>query len=117
MDRVRVATELELEYYTGTDIPGKQYVNTPVDPEFTEELTLTIRPDELDGDPRVDVLGGRRPQVNLVGTARALEALGKYLIALARLNTADPDPHEHFEDLRNADGGTVHLIVHRTKGS
>jgi hypothetical protein len=24
-----------------------------------------------------------------------------------------PLPHEYFEDVRNADGGTVHLIVHR----
>lgn len=112
-NRVRVPTEVELEYYAGTDVPGKTYVNMPVDPDFTEELTLTIRLDDLDADPRVDVLGGRRPQINLAGTPRALEALGRYLIALARLNTADPDPHEHFEDVRNSDGGTVHLIVRR----
>jgi len=111
--RLKVAAELELEYYAGTDVPGKRYASMPVDAEFTEELTVSIRVDDPEADPRVDPLGGRRPQVNLVGTPRALEALGKYLIALARLRTVDPDPHEHFEDVRNADGGTVHLIVHR----
>jgi hypothetical protein len=39
----------------GTDIPGKKYVNVLVDPDFIEELTFTIRLDDLDTDPRVDV--------------------------------------------------------------
>jgi hypothetical protein len=111
--RVQVRAEVELEYWTGTDIPGQRYLNMPVDPDFTNELEVAIRFDDLEADPRVRIQGDRRPQVNLVGSPRALEAFGRYLIALARLDSADPDPHEHFEDVRNADGGTVHLIVHR----
>jgi hypothetical protein len=110
--RVKVPAEVTLEYWSGKDIPGRKYVNFPVDPEFTAELTLSIS-DDSEADPRVRVLGGRRPQVNFEGTPRALEAFGKYLIALARVNTANPNLHMHFEDVRDAYGDTAHLIVRR----
>ena len=112
--RTAVTTAITLEYWVGNDIPGVSYENAPVEPEFVDEITIALRSDDAAiVDPRTPLYGGR-PQVHLVGTTRALEAFGKYLIALARLETADPDPHEHFESVRNADGGTVHLIVHRT---
>ena len=110
--RVKVPTEVTLEYWSGKDVPGRKYVNVPVDPEFTAELTLSIS-DDGEADPHACVLGGRRPQVNFEGTPRALEEFGKYLIALARLKTADPNPHAHFEDVRDAYGDTAHLIVRR----
>jgi hypothetical protein len=109
---IRVPVEVELVYHGGKDIPGRVYRHTPVDPQFTAELTLTIRFDDV-ADPRLDPLGGRRPQVDFAGTPRALEAFGTYLIAMARLETTDPSPHTHFEEVQNFDGGTVHLIVRR----
>ncbi|MBX6331320.1 MAG: hypothetical protein IRY91_05675 [Gemmatimonadaceae bacterium] len=112
--RVAVPTNVVLEYWQGRDLPGVVYENTPVDPEHTDELTIALRSDEPDdtSDPRTPLFLGR-PQVHFAGTPRALEAFGRYLIALARLETADPNPHEHFEDVQNADGGTIHLIVRR----
>jgi len=113
-DRVAVPTNVVLEYWQGHDIPGHVYENAPVDPEYTDELTIALRSDEPDDaiDPRTPLFMGR-PQIHFAGTPRALEAFGTYLIALARLESADPDLHEHFEDVQHADGGTVHLIVHR----
>jgi len=89
------------------------YGRRPLDPELTDEIGVAVYPD--DGTTGVpDFLRSTPLQVQLSGTPRALEALGTYLIALARLETADPDPHEHFEDVRNVHaGGTLHLIVRR----
>lgn len=117
-ERVSVPANLTLEYWSGDDIPGKVYESMPVEPEHTDELMLALRSDEERDfqDPRTPLLADR-PQVHLAGSPRALEAFGRYLIALARLQTDDEDPHEHFEEVQNADGGTVHLIVHRSGGA
>lgn len=115
-ERISLPTEIILEYWKGEDVPGRIYSNAPVDPDFTGELTVAVRSDDDDTDPRTPLFSGR-PQVHFAGTPRALEAFGRYLIALARLQTADSDPQEHFEDVQNADGGTTHLIVHRTLAS
>ena len=114
-ERLSIAAALTLEYWSGRDVPDQQYQSMPVEPEHTNELVVALRSDEEDDsrDPRAPLFDGR-PQVHLAGSPRALEALGLYLIALARLATEDPDPHEHFEDVQNGDGGTVHLIIHRS---
>jgi len=112
-EKVSVTAQIPLEYWRGEDVPGVVYQNVPIEPEHTDELVMAIRSDDGGDDPRERVVDGR-PQVHLAGTPRALEAFGRYLIALARLETLDPDVHEHFEDVQNDDGGTVHLIVHRT---
>lgn len=108
-------TELVLSYVTGVDDPERGiYTTRPVEPAFTDELRVAvyIDDDETVGFPRE--LQGKRLQVQLGGSARALEALGTYLIALARLESPDPDPHEHFEDVGDERGGTMHVIVRRT---
>lgn len=110
--RKSITAEIALEYWRGEEVEGQVYRNAPVEPAHTDELTVAIRSDDGTADAREPVVPGR-PQVHLAGTPRALEAFGRYLIALARLETIDPDVHEHFEDVRNDDGGTVHLIVRR----
>jgi hypothetical protein len=104
---------LRLEYSGGKDErDGGIYGNHPLDPKFSNELVVAVRSDT---DPLAHWSGakGDRPQVHLAGSARALEELGRYLIALARLDTKDPEPHAHFHDVRNPDGGTVHLMPRR----
>jgi len=113
-DKISVAAQISLEYWVGQDVAGVVYENMPVDPVYTNELALAIRSDDGDGDPRRPVTLGR-PQVHLAGTSRALEELGRYLIGLARLQTLDPDVHDHFEDVQNEDGGTVHLVIRLVK--
>ena len=57
-------------------------------------------------------------QVNLWGTSDDYRELGRYLLALAALDTsADPNFHQHHDGLRSADGRTqLHLIVRRSQG-
>jgi hypothetical protein len=108
------STTVTLSYVAGEEDPERGiFGRRPLDPEFTDELGVAVYPD--DGTTGVpEFLRSTPLQVQLSGTPRALEALGTYLIALARLETADPNPHEHFEDVRNVHaGGTLHLIVRR----
>lgn len=112
-DKRQVPIELLLEYWNQGERPGIFYGNAPVHPAHTDELTIAIRcDDDSVEDPRAQIVFCR-PQVHLVGTARSLEEFGRYLIALARLETSDPNPHDHFEDVQSDDGGAVHLIVRR----
>ena len=111
-DRISVPIDVTLEYWCGEEASERPNAHTPVDPAFTNELTIAVRSDEDGIDPRYQPFLGRA-QVHLAGTPRSLEEFGRYLIALARLETGEPDPHDHFEDVQNGEGATVHLIVHR----
>ena len=103
---------IELRYDTGVDLPERGiYRNQAIEPDTGSELLIDVHMlDEAD-----DTLPGNpyQRQVHLVGTAAGLEALGVYLIALARLKTADPEPHGHFDDVRTSEGGTISLIPRR----
>jgi hypothetical protein len=102
---VETSAAVTLAYVAGEEDPGRGiFGGRPLDPEFTDEIGVAVYPD--DGTTGVpEFLRSTPLQVRLSGTPRALEALDTYLIALARLETADPNPHEHFEDVRNAHAG------------
>ncbi len=103
---------IELQFHTGRDEPERGiYRNHAVTPAYGDELLIEIH--ELDKPDEVLAGNPYQRQVHLVGTAAGLEALGTYLIALARLKTADPEPHGHLDDVRAADGGTISLIPRR----
>jgi hypothetical protein len=105
---------VRLRYRTGPDDPARGIFYTrPYEPEFTTELRVGAYLEDREPDPLPELLRTARLQIELAGTPRALESLGTYLIALAHLQTADPSPHEHIEDLRSEHGGAVHLIVRR----
>lgn len=108
--RKRETVTFELEYWSGPESENR-YTNMPVPPRYTAELVIGVRTNT--GGPAQERVIKGRPQVHFAGSPRALEAFGKYLIALANVRTRDPAPHDHFESVRNDDGGTVHLIVHR----
>lgn len=115
-DIAQTAVEVTLAYYRGEDDPEEGiFATRPVDPEFTNELKIAVYIEDDSVGPPPEVLRKGPLQVQLSGTSRALEAFGTYLVALARLDTADPDPHEHFEDVGNEHGGTLHLIVRRNE--
>jgi hypothetical protein len=103
---------IELRYNTGEEEPERGiYRNQATEPEAGPELLIAVHqltePDDvLPGNPF-------QRQVHLVGTPAGLEALGTYLIALARLQTSDPEPHGHLDDVHAADGGTISLIPRR----
>jgi hypothetical protein len=110
-EKVERAT-IELRFHTGRDEPERGiYRNQATEPDNSDQLLIAIHqltePDDvLPGNPF-------QRQVHIVGTAAGLEALGTYLIALARLKTADPEPHGHLDNVRSADGGTISLIPRR----
>jgi hypothetical protein len=105
--------EISLQYSGGKDEPEKRvFRNFPIDPAFSSELVIAIASDNDPGGVRWDSSSHGRPQVHLAGSARALEELGRYLIALARLETKDPDPSTSLE-VSNADGGTARLLPRR----
>ena len=112
-DTVRSPVQLELMYYGGDDDPARGIFNRrPVEPDYTKELRFGVYfDDDSIGVP--PELAGRPLQIEFAGSARALEAFGTYLIALARLHTADSDPHEHFEEIAGEHGANVHLVVRR----
>ena len=105
--------QLKLLYTGGHDNPERGvFRNQVVEPKHTSELVVAVRSD-VDPSATWTTASGERPQIHLAGSARALEELGRYLIALARLETADPEPYGSLEDVRNADGGTVRLLPRR----
>jgi hypothetical protein len=114
-NRSKVVIQLPLDYTVGQDDPSRGiYRNSVVPPKHSRELTIVVqRPAELlDGiedDPELDL----RPQVHVVGSSRALEELGRYFIALARLQTADPSPYGSIDDVQDGTGGTVRLLPRR----
>jgi hypothetical protein len=109
---------IRLRYRVGPDDPERGvYYTFPVEPRFTSELRIGAYLEDVDPDPLPPILKGGVLQIELAGTPRALEALGTYLIALARLETQDPNPHEHIEDVMHEGGGSVHLIIRRERGT
>ena len=108
MKRITHTVEIALDYMSGRDEPAKGiFRNHPVQPEIDERLLIAVRGFNGQGTK------GIQPQVHLVGTASALEELGKYLIALARVETADPEPYGSFDNVRDADGGMLRLLPRR----
>ncbi len=104
---------VRLAYSAGRDDPARGiFRRMPIDPLFTDELTIAIRSDEAP-EARWSGTVGDRPQVHLAGTARALDELGRYLIALARLETEDREPYTSLDDVQLADGGTVRFLPRR----
>lgn len=107
--------EVALEYTGGKDQPERGiFRNYPVDPKHTGELVIAIRSeqDPVRDRPYNPAQHGA-PQVHLAGTPRALEELGRYFIALARLDSDDPEPSGSLDNVRNADGGTLRVIPRR----
>jgi hypothetical protein len=103
---------VELSYHSGIDLPADGvFVRRPVDPDYTDEIILGVYDDESESFGFPAALTGMRLQIELAGSRRALDSFGTYLIALAKLQSEDPDLHEHFDDVTDARGGTVHLVV------
>lgn len=116
--KTRVIVELQLDYRVGKDEPERGiYRNAAVPPKFTRELTVAVRRrDVLQVTPYNAATDGP-PQVHIAGSPRALEELGRYLVALARLETHDPEPYGWIDNARNADGGMARVVLRRVSGT
>ena len=89
----------------------------PVMPGEVSNLVIAIRdhPEWIGDDDGDFPENPSQLQVHLIGTASQLEALGTYLIALGRMESAEPEYYDSFDDVRYADGGTVRLIPRLVK--
>lgn len=115
MTHTRGQVEIVLEYTTGEDDPdARVFRRYPIPPDSLGGLALAIR-DYPGAEEGVFPENPSQLQVHLIGTADALEALGTYLIALARLDTSNPEPTGSLDDVRNVDGGTIRLIPRRVQ--
>ena len=90
------------------------------DPKVSKAFGFNVLPEQEDADgsfgPAVDGQSYEGAfQVNLWGTSADFRELGRYLLALAELDaSADPDFHQHHDELRSEDGRTrVDLIVRK----
>ena len=92
--------------------PKRRINPYPRAPRRSTELIVAVRDLELD-DPPIFPENPTQFQVHLAGTTAALKELGNYLIALSQSKRVDPEPYESLNDVRNADGGTVRLILRR----
>lgn len=120
--RLQKVVELPLEYRIGRDEPEKGiYRNSVVPPKYVDELAVVVRHpsdelSELAGDPDFDLT----TQIHIVGSGRALEELGKYFVALARLETEDKEPYGSIDDVPDGSSGTLRILprrVEHTKGT
>jgi hypothetical protein len=89
------------------------------DPVLGPQLGFNVLPETPSevADSTVPDLDGYEGalQVNLWGTSDDYRALGRYLLAIAELDTtADPGFHQHHEGLQSSDGRTrLNLIVRK----
>ena len=111
--RKTVDITIGVEYSTGKDEPSRGiFRNQAIQPSIDREIAIAIREHEPEDVP-VFIDNPTQKQVHLIGTARGLEQLGAYLIALARLETSDPEPYGSFDDVLDVDGGTIRLLPRR----
>ena len=89
------------------------YVEASPENRAKHTVSRAVYSPEIEGDVTVRIhdTGKSDVQVELNGTARALEELGVFLVALGRLDSNDPSPHEHFQFRSGAKA--VELIVRR----
>ncbi len=113
MKRIVEKIPIEIVRYEGVeDAATGRFEGGVEEPSFLDELEVQIADDSA-YDAATDALSPTgRVQLHLRGSRRAYFELGRYLVALSRHQTADPDPHDHLEAPRNSAGGTLHLIVH-----
>lgn len=109
---------IRLDYVShGRDDPARGVFRTRVaDPARADELVIAVR-DDAHPERAVFLDPHLRPQIHLAGTVAGLEELGRALIALARLETQDPEPYLSIDDVAHADGGDARLIIRRLAGT
>lgn len=104
---------ITLRYSGGDDEPERRvFRNYPLLPTLGTDLMISVS--ELD-EASGDLENPFQLQVHIVGTSKGLEELGTYLIALARLDSSDPEPYGSFDDIPLAGGGTIRLLPRRVE--
>ena len=107
--------EITLEYYPSDfDEKAGIYYGGVEEPRYIDELLFDICEDEEFDEEKDDFVKSGKFQLVISGRDKALEELGKYLIAFSRYKTKDPDFHDHFDDIKNSNNeDAVNLIVRK----
>lgn len=106
-----VEATIILRYSGGADEPERRvFRNYPLLPDLGSDLMISVT--ELD-EASENLENPFQVQVHIVGTSRGLEELGTYLVALARLESNDPEPYGSFDDIPLSGGGTIRLLPRR----
>ncbi|CAA9352654.1 MAG: hypothetical protein AVDCRST_MAG40-2986 [uncultured Gemmatimonadaceae bacterium] len=115
--------EVELRFLDGDAVverPRGVFRGGVPDPELTEQFGFNVLParehDHGGFGPDLDAQSHSGAfQINLWGTAADYRELGRYLLAIAELDaSADPDFHQHHDEVMSADGRTrLDLIVRK----
>ncbi len=99
--------------------PGHFFGGVP-DPHVGSNIQFTVHSEELDEAGLLNPVSGAPTvagafQINVYGTSNGYRELGRYLLALAELDAgADPDFHQHLDDLLSADLRThLHVILRK----
>jgi hypothetical protein len=109
---------VEVAYFVGKEDPKRGiFRGGPQMSPFLNELIIDSSVDEVYDESSDTLKPSGKMQLNLYGTKRAYMALAQYLLSLCELETADPDYHDHWDDIRNSDGKeSIHLIMHAPIG-
>jgi hypothetical protein len=73
------------------------------EPQHLNELTIGVNDRELFDFEKDRFVPTGDLQVQISGSRRALYEFGRYLVALSKLETEDPDYHDHFDGPRLPD--------------
>ena len=99
------------------------FVGGVIEPKLAGELDFNVRREVLDENDILNPVIGEDTleaafQINLWGTSQGFRELGRYLLALAELDTGKDDSfHEHHEVV-SGDGRThMHIIVRKPTDS
>ncbi|MEZ4699786.1 MAG: hypothetical protein R2834_05615 [Rhodothermales bacterium] len=104
---------LTLEYMQGRSRPEDGYFEGGVaGPQHLEQLGVCVQKELRLNMVTDEMEETGAMQVSISGNRDVLFNLGRYLVAVARLDTEDPDYHDHFDSLKHVNGcAPCRLIV------
>jgi hypothetical protein len=120
---IRKTIEVELKFYDNGRVIRKQpghFAGGVPDPKIGNNITFTVHRQIPDEDGLLNPIVGEDTiqgslQINIYGNSKGYRELGKYLLALAELDTTEDEGfHEHHDKLTSSDGRThMHVILRK----
>jgi hypothetical protein len=117
----RKTIEVELKFYgNGRVIQEKlgHFVGSVPAPKINNNVTFTVHRQVSDEDGILNPVAGEETvegsfQINVYSNSKGYRELGKYLLALAELETTEDEGfHDHHDELTSSDGRThLHMIL------
>jgi len=100
--------------------PKGTFLGGVSEPPLSSKFGFNVLPEWEDSESGSGPISGASSyegtmQVNLWGTAGDYRELARHLLAIAELDSsADPNFHQHYDELRSDDGHTrLHLILRK----